>query len=132
MLAVIVAISSAAVSSPHVHAYGGHEHPEHQHGPASHQHEHHDAQHEDGHHDDADGTSARIEACDAGEHAISIPGAAAPAARAHVPLAVLVGSIVVPPVTPARFALAPLDVRVHGPPPDTRLPARAPPLTPLA
>lgn len=165
VLAVIVAVCSAAVSSPHVHAYGGHEHPEHQHGPASHRHEHHhgspaaaavpasaddhhDTHHGDGHDDDGDasvrregagasvsivGVSVRIEACDAGDHAVRIPGAAAPATQAHVPLAaVLAGSIVVPPVVPARFAIALLDVRVHGPPPDTRLPARAPPLTSLA
>jgi hypothetical protein len=140
VLAVIVAVSSAAVSSPHVHAYGaGHNHPEHQHGPASHGHEHHHGSpaplthaHHDAHEDGGDVASVRLEACDAGDHAIRIPGAAAPVPQAPAQLAVLSGLVVVPPVTPARVAIALLDVRVHGPPADTRLPARAPPLTPLA
>jgi hypothetical protein len=146
VLAVIVAVCSAAASSPHVHAYGGHEHSDHQHGPASHGHEHHhgapvapahdhhdahDAR--DAHDDDRDVASARIEACDAGDHAIRIPGAAGPTPRAYEQPAVVVSALIVaPPAMPARLAIAPLDVRVHGPPPDTRLPARAPPLTSLA
>jgi hypothetical protein len=139
VLAVILAVCSATIASPHVHAYDGHEHPEHQHGPASHGHEHHHGaaatpahDHHDGHEDAADIASVRIEACDAGDHAIRIPGAVAPLPQAHAPLAVLSSLIVVPSVAPSRLALAPLDVRVHGPPSDTRLPARAPPLTFLA
>jgi hypothetical protein len=137
MLALIVAVCSAAVSSPHVHAYGGHDHPEHQHGPTSHGHDHHDgspaiASHDDGHGDNGGVASFRIEGCDAGDHAVRLPGTAAPVPQSHVQLAVLSGPIVVPPVLPARLAIARLDVRVHGPPPDTHLPARAPPLTFLA
>ena len=139
VLAVSVAVSSAAVSAPHVHAYRGHDHPEHQHGPASHAHEHHHgspatlthADH-DAHEDEGDVARIRVEACDAGDHAIRISGAAAPVSQAHVHLAVLSGPIVVAPAVPARLAIAPLDVRVHGPPPKTLLPARAPPLTLLA
>jgi hypothetical protein len=139
VLAVIVAVCSATISSPHVHAYGGHDHPEHQHGPASHGHEHHHGSaatpahdHHDAHEDVGHIASVRIEACDAGDHAIRVPGAVAPVPQAHVQLAVLSSLIVVPPVAPARLGFAPLDVRVHGPPQDTRLPARAPPLTLLA
>jgi hypothetical protein len=157
VLALLVAVSSASLSSLHVHAYGEHDHPEHRHGPASHGHDHdhgslapapasavvddhHDDHqlhgdaddHSDDGDDDAGVEAVRIEACDAGDHAISIPGVAAPLPQVHAQLAVLPGAIVVARTAPVRLALAPMDVRVHGPPPDTRLPARAPPLTLLA
>jgi hypothetical protein len=153
VLALTVAGSSAAASSMHVHAYGGHDHLDHQHGPASHRHDHdqggpaeavddHYDGHDDDHHDDYDDqdgrghddrtAAARVEACDPGEHAIRIPRTAGPLPQIHLQLAVLPGAVVVAPATPVRVTLAPLDVRVHGPPADIRLPARAPPLTPLA
>lgn len=143
VLALTVAGSSAAVSSMHVHAYGGHDHHEHQHGPASHRHDHDhqapaiaaaDHHHDHGLHGDGDdgGETLRIEACNAGDHEIRMPRAAAPLPRVYLQLAVLPGAIAVAPATPIRLTLAPIDVRVHGPPPDTRLPARAPPQTFLA
>jgi hypothetical protein len=145
LVALTVAGSSAAPASLHVHGYGGgHDHPEHRHGPASHSHdhdhgvaasvsgerEHHDDH--DTHGDDRDLDAVRIEACDAGDHAVRIPGAAAPRPHVHLQLAVLSDAIAIAPATPARLTLAPIEVRVHGPPTDMRLPARAPPLTFLA
>jgi hypothetical protein len=141
VLALTVAGSSAATSSMHVHAYDGHDHPEHQHGPASHSHGHDEPfptiaveDHHDDHdlHGDGGREAIRIEACDPGDHTIRIPRAGAPLPQVHPQLAVLPGAIVVASDTPVRLALAPMDVRVHGPPPDSRLPARAPPLTSLA
>jgi hypothetical protein len=142
VLALTVAGSSAAVPSMHVHAYGGHDHPDHQHGPASHRHDHdHDAPAigVDDHHDDHDlhgddggGAAIRVEACTAGDHAVRIPAAATAPPQAPLQLAVLPRAILLAPATPVRLAFAPMDVRVHGPPPDSRLPARAPPLTFLA
>jgi hypothetical protein len=159
VLALILAASSAVVSSAHVHAYAaGHDHPEHRHGPASHgddqhhasrhaaTHDHHAAQDDhdglgaqdrhdaqDRHHGGLDGAAGfHADACDAGDHVLKVPAAAGPLARAHVQLAVLTIPITGVPVSSGRLAAAPIDVRVHGPPPDTRLPARAPPLTSLA
>jgi hypothetical protein len=141
VLALTVAGFSTAVPSMHVHAYGGHDHPDHQHGPALHRHGHdHGAQavaveeqHGDHHHDGPARIQRNvIEACDPGEHAIRVPGTAVSLPQIHLQLAVLSSAIVAAPATPVRLALAPMDVRVHGPPSDLRLPARAPPPTFLA
>ena len=125
VLALILAVSSAVVSPPHVHAYDGHDHPEHQHGPASHEH--------DAHHPDVDDDAGfHFEACAPGDHVLEVPAAAVPLPQSHVQLAVLTMTVAAAPATSGRLAAAPIDVRVHGPPPDTRLPARGPPLTCLA
>ena len=132
-------LSTVWGASLHVHEYAGHDHPEHHHGPASH--EHHqsaiaddDHQQIDDHHDRDDRGLPAVQAdsCDPGHHAVAVTIGCAQVPELHPAIAELPSPPVVVPATAVQ-SLAPVtDVRVHGPPYDPRIPARAPPFTPQA
>jgi hypothetical protein len=126
-------VSSAVASSMHVHEYAEHDHPEHHHGPASHEHKH-AALAEQDHLSpiDDDHPAFQAEACDPGRHAVAATLGCAQVPQAHVDLGELPGPTLVAPAASIRSAIPVVDVRVHGPPFDARIPARAPPLTPHA
>ena len=127
-------VSTATVPSLHVHEYLGHDHPEHHHGPASH--EHHDLElpDSDRHLDgiDEDHTAMEAEPCDPGRHAVAITLRCIQVPQVHIEVAELAGPTVMAPTAPVRSATPITDVRVHGPPFDSRIPSRGPPLIPLA
>jgi hypothetical protein len=118
-------------SSMHVHEYAAHDHPDHHHGPASHEHKHSVLAEQD-HHSPADDDHQALlaESCDPGRHAIATTLGWAQVPQAHVDLGELPGPTIIAPAAPIRSATPVIDVRVHGPPFDARIPARAPPLTP--
>ena len=124
--------SSAMGSLLHVHEYVGHDHPEHHHGPAAHEH-HHSASAGDHHSgpEDPDHPGLQADSCDPGRHAVAATMVCAQALRIHVEIAELPGPAILAPAVSVRSAIAPTDVRVHGPPFDGRIPSRAPPLTHL-
>ena len=130
LLANSLAVSSAMASSMHVHQYAEHDHPEHHHGPAAHEHGH-SALVEQDHHSatDNDHPAFRAESCDPGRHAVATTLGCAQIPPAHVDLGELPGPTIIAPAAPIQSATPVVDVRVHGPPFDTRIPARAPPLT---
>lgn len=116
----------------HVHEYIGHDHPDHQHGPASHEHHPSSASAEQAHHgqeEDEDQQAAHVESCDPGMHAAAVAIGRAQVPQPRVDLGELPGPMIVAPAAPVRSAIPVVDVRVHGPPFDLRIPARAPPLT---
>jgi hypothetical protein len=133
LLAHSLVVSSATASSMHVHEYAEHDHPDHHHGPASHEHGP-SARAEQDHHSPADDDhpALQAESCDPGRHAVSTTLGCARVPQAHLDLAELPGPTIIAPAAPIRAATAVVDVRVHGPPFDARIPARAPPLTPHA
>jgi hypothetical protein len=134
VLAQALIVSSILPSPLHVHEYIGHDHPDHQHGPASH--EHHPppsaGQDHHGQDEDADRQAAHVESCDPGRHVVAVAIGYAPVPQPQVDLGELPGPTIVAPAAPLRSAIAVIDVRVHGPPLDLRIPARAPPLPSLA
>ena len=124
-------LSTAAEASLHVHEYLGHDHPEHHHGPASHEH-HHAAIADDDHHDeteDHDIPALQADACDPGQHAVAVRMGCAQAPPLHLDIAELPGPPILVPAAPVQSVAPVTDVRVHGPPFDSRIPARAPPVT---
>ena len=124
--------STASGASLHVHEYAGHDHPEHQHGPASHEH-HPAAVTENDHHAETEdhGLPAfQADSCDPGHHAVAVTIGGAQVPQLHLAIAVLPSPTLVVPAAPVQSVAPVTDVRVHGPPFDSRLPARAPPLTP--
>jgi hypothetical protein len=133
VLAVVVSSTSMA-SSLHIHEYVGHDHPDHHHGPAAHDHDYPATP--DGDHDaepgDDDHASLRANPCNPGRHAVGVSIGCACILQAHVDLAELPGPTIIVQSAPVRSAVPFTDVRVHGPPFDPRIPARAPPLTPHA
>jgi hypothetical protein len=121
-LLLITALIATSAMEPllHTHVYTDHDHPEHHHGLAAHQHEL-----EPAHPDDA---TTGVEACDAGEHAVSFASVCAAVPQVPVFL-VEVGAPALPvPDLPNWQPLGYTDVRVHGPPPRSTAPPRAPPL----
>jgi hypothetical protein len=127
-------ISTAMGASLHVHEYLGHDHPEHHHGPASHEH-HHSAIVDDDHHDETDDRglpALQAESCDPGQHAVAVTMGCAHVPQLYVDIAELPGPTVLVPTAPVHSVAPVTDVRVHGPPFDSRIPSRAPPLTHLA
>jgi hypothetical protein len=126
--------SSATTSALHVHEYVGHDHPDHHHGPATHEHQQSalaDCHHQFVGHDDHQ-PSIEPESCDPGRHAVSVTLGCACVPQVHVELSELAGATVAAPAAPIRSAIPVTDVRVHGPPFESRIPARAPPLIPHA
>ena len=117
----------------HVHDYTDHDHPEHHHGLASHEHPRAGLAEHDHHSPAADAHPAfQAELCDPGRHAVAATSGCAQAPQTHVDLRDLPGPTFIVPAAPIRSAAPVVDVRVHGPPADARVPARAPPLTHLA
>ena len=131
VLVQAMVVSSAMGSSLHVHEYVGHDHPDHHHGPAAHEH-HHSAPADDHHTEDRDHPGLQADSCDPGRHAVAATMVCAQAPRIHVEIAELPGPAILAPAVSVRSAIALTDVRVHGPPCDVCIPARAPPLTCLA
>jgi hypothetical protein len=128
LLGVALVSTSGQLSALHTHLYTDHDHPEHQHGPAAHEHEHDRSA---PHHEESDG-AAHLESCDPGLHAVSITMGCTPVAQVD-PIDAQDGSPgVVEPLVPVRSIQPFTDVRVHGPPPRTQAPPRAPPLNLLA
>ena len=124
-------VSTAAGVSLHVHEYLGHDHPEHYHGPASH--DHHAAIADDDHHDetaDHDGPALQSDSCNPGQHAVAVRMGCAQVPPLHVDVAELPGPPILVPAAPVQSVAPVTDVRVHGPPFGSRIPARAPPFTP--
>jgi hypothetical protein len=120
-------------ASLHVHEYLGHDHPEHHHGPASH--EHHQAIADDDHHEETEdhGLPAfQADSCDPGHHAVAVTMGCAQVSQLQIAIAELPSPTVVVPAAPVQSVVPVRDVRVHGPPFDSRIPARAPPITPQA
>ena len=127
-------VSTAAGASLHVHEYLGHDHPEHHHGPASHEH-HPAAIADDDHHDDSEDhglPALQADSCNPGQHAVAVTMGCAPVPPLHIAVAELPSPTVVVPAAPVQCVARVTDVRVHGPPFDSRIPARAPPFTPQA
>jgi hypothetical protein len=125
-------VSTAWGASLHVHEYLGHDHPEHHHGPASHEH-HQAAIADDDHHDETEDhglPALQADSCDPGHHAVAVTMGCAQVPQLHAAIAELPSPTVVVPAAPVQSVAAVRDVRVHGPPFDSRIPARAPPLTP--
>jgi hypothetical protein len=133
VLACGLFVSSTAVSSLHVHDYTDHDHPEHHHGPASHEHGHSTIADRD-HHSlpDEDRPALEAEACDPGRHAISITMGCAHLPQVHAEFAELPAPTGDAPNAVIRSTIPLTDVRVHGPPFDTRIAPRAPPVAPHA
>ena len=126
-----LAVSTAVAASLHVHEYAGHDHPEHHHGPASHEH-HQAAIADDDHHDetqDHDLPVFQTDSCDPGHHAVAVRMGCAQVPQLHMAMAELPSPTVVVPAEPVQSVTPVTDVRVHGPPFDSRIPARAPPFT---
>jgi hypothetical protein len=123
LLGTAVLATAGQVPALHTHVYRDHDHPEHHHGVAAH--EHHPARH----HDDPDDHWSNLESCDPGQHAVSLTMGCA-----SVPPSQVVDADVPCPtlrefLVPIRSVVDRRDVRVHGPPPRSRIPARAPPIT---
>ena len=133
LLAHSLVVSSAMASSMHVHEYADHDHPEHHHGLASHEHEHPGLAEQD-HHSPADDDlpAFQAESCAPGRHAVAATLGCAQVPQAHLDLGELPGPTFIGSAAQIRSATPVVDVRVHGPPGDSRVPARAPPLTPHA
>jgi hypothetical protein len=133
LLAHSLVVSSAMASSMHVHEYAEHDHPDHHHGPASHEHKVSvPAERDHQSPTDHDHPAFEAESCDAGRHAVAVSLGGAQVPQAHVDLGELPGPTIVAPAASIRSAIPVVDVRVHGPPFDARIPARAPPQTPNA
>ena len=116
------ALTGTAGQSPwlHIHAYIDHDHPEHHHGPAAHEHQ----QSTTHHHDDR----ASLESCDPGQHSVPFTLGCAPLPHVNAIDAASANPSIVDPLVPLRSVHHLTDVRVHGPPPLTQAPPRAPPL----
>lgn len=127
-------VSTALAASLHVHEYAGHDHPEHHHGPASHEH-HQAAIADDDHHDKTEDHALpafRASSCDPGHHAVAVTMGCAQVPQLHMAIADVPSPTIVVPCAVVRSMASVRDVRVHGPPFNCRIPARAPPLTPQA
>ena len=122
LVGLVLAATSGQVSALHIHSYADHDHPEHQHGLAAHEHQwplpHHDE----------DDEAVHLKSCDPGQHAISVTMGCAPLPQLDSIDAESLNPTVLEPLVPFRSVHRLTDVRVHGPPPLTHAPPRAPPL----
>lgn len=126
VVAVAVLSASGAATWQHVHAYVDHDHADHHHGPASHGHSSGARVHAPD--SPAPSDEVRLEACDPGEHAVSVVFTHVAPHLEHAPAPVALETIqVAPPEQPWRHA-TPSDVRAHSPPRLTDAPLRAPPV----
>ena len=140
MLALVLSqalvVSTATGSLLHVHDYTGHDHPDHHHGPASHEHHvYYAVEHREDHHDEEErhgGPVASGDSCDPGRHAVAVTMGCAHVPQLQLTIAELPGPAIFAPSTTVRSSIPITDVRVHGPPFDTRSPSRGPPLIALA
>jgi hypothetical protein len=123
LLGLVLASTSGQVSALHIHLYTDHDHPEHHHGLAAHEH-HRSAPH----HDKEDG-AVHLESCEPGLHAVSITMGCAALPPVHAVNAECANPTIVEPLVPVRSFHPVTEVRVHGPPPRTQAPPRAPPLS---
>jgi hypothetical protein len=123
LLGAIVAGTSPQLSALHIHRYIDHDHPEHHHGPAAHEHR---ATHPDG----ADGI--HLEACDPGQHAMTVVFACAAPPQVDARDAEEMASRNPAPPLGAHPLVRRHEIRAHGPPFVRTAPPRAPPLTPTA
>ena len=128
LLAIVLGLALASTGQApalHTHVYPDHDHPEHHHGPAAHDHggDHHYGN------ADADTRGPRVESCDPGRHAVSLSVGGAALTHPHAIAAVCGTAAILDPLIPAFAPTTPTDVRVHGPPPRTQGPPRAPPLS---
>ena len=132
VLVQALVLTIAMSSSWHLHAYSDHDHPDHHHGPATHEHrvtadlpEH-----------SADQDGIRVETVpgddDPGRHALSFSTGATCGHRVEITVAIVPGPALMDPGAPTWSALAPTDVRAHGPPLTASTSPRAPPLLHLA
>jgi hypothetical protein len=122
LLGFVMASASGQVSPLHIHQYTGHDHPEHHHGLAAHEH------HRSVPHQDNDDDVVHMEPCDPGQHAVSITMGSAPLPQANALDVECANPSVLELLVPLRSVHRFADVRVHGPPPLTQVPPRAPPL----
>jgi hypothetical protein len=121
---LVLASAAGQVSLLHIHLYSDHDHPEHHHGLAAHEHNRPAEHHDDGDHDQA----VHLESCDPGQHAIALTMACGPQPPAQAVDGVGRSLILDGLLAPIRSVTELTDVRVHGPPPLTEAPPRAPPL----
>jgi hypothetical protein len=110
---------SSLVALLHTHVYEAHEHEEHQHGLAAHEH-HAPPVHRPG-------SEPVIERCEPGRHAKALTFVATAPQPIPINDAALTPAVLTVPSQPVERALAPADVRVHGPPPRALSSPRAPP-----
>lgn len=124
---------SASAALLHVHASAGHEHAEHHHGPAAHSHAAVVDQHRHHHQHEAEarGDGTQIESCDPADHVVPLAFTCVAAGEADVPLPEVVAANVLMTPRTSAVAVAPSDVRAHGPPRITDAPLRAPPIAHL-
>jgi len=134
VLVQAVLASTGTVSPIHVHEYAGHDHPDHDHGPASHEHRHPPvAEHEKlAWGVDQDQPELQAGSCDPGRHAVAVTMGCAHVPRVHVDIADLPGPTMRSPAPSGGRAASVVDIRVHGPPSETRILPRAPPVAHLA
>lgn len=123
--AALLSTSGSAVVQ-HVHGYAGHDHDDHHHGLAAHVHAPTVHVHHTGT-DDAAHT-AELEACDPGQHAVSVQFVCGAPEPNPARVAVTVEAVQPSPALAVWCAIAPRDVRAHGPPRFTDAPPRAPPV----
>jgi hypothetical protein len=124
LLGLVLASAAGQVSLLHIHLYSDHDHPEHHHGLAAHEHNRPAEHHDDGDHDQA----VHLESCDPGQHAIALTMACGPQPPTQASDGVGRSLILDGLLAPIRSVTELTDVRVHGPPPLTEAPPRAPPL----
>jgi hypothetical protein len=124
VLGLVLASASGQVSLLHIHLYSDHDHPEHHHGLAAHEHNRPAQHHDDGDHDEA----VHLESCVPGQHAIALTMACGPQPPTQAIDGVGRSLILDGLLAPIRSVTELTDVRVHGPPPLTQAPPRAPPL----
>lgn len=130
VLALAMLSTSWAAALRHVHAYVGHDHADHHHGPAWHGHP--AVAHAPAPDSHASHEAARLENCDAAEHAVAVIFTYVAPYLEHLPSSVAPATMLVaPPEQPWRH-VAPSDVRAHSPPRLTDAPLRAPPVVHLA
>ena len=133
VLILALVASTALAVSLHVHAYAEHDHPEHHHSPASHEHHQAAVADDDDHHAETGdhGLPAfQADSCDPGHHSVDVTMGCAQVPQLHLAIAELPSPTVVVPAAPVQSVAPVKDVRVHGPPFDSRIPARAPPSLP--
>lgn len=119
LLGLALATSSGRAPALHVHLYADHDHPEHRHGPSAHGHHHPESSRDD--------DRPHLESCEPGQHAVSIVLWCAAVPHQHVAATDDVQRTLTSPPAPRHAAIEPMDCRVHGPPPATEAPPRAPP-----
>lgn len=121
LLLVPALIATSGVASLlHTHAYRDHHHPEHEHGLSAHEHRGTSKPAVDG--------ADRVERCDPAGHVVSFKFLCEAAPQAHTADAEFILPAAPCVEMQVQRGLRHQDVRVHGPPPRTQGPPRAPPL----